>query len=79
MRGRGITINRRKGRHASTVRRRVNWLMCHLELWDRHVDPHVIVFAMKRDGLIAKSTYWKDVNVEALCMLTLRERLREKS
>ena len=70
-----MTLTRRRGRWASTIRKRVAWLQRNTELWDKHVDAHVLVFAMKREGLIAQSTYWKDVNVEALCLLAARENL----
>lgn len=68
MRGR-FTRTRQQGRHRSSVERRVQWLQQHTTLWNAHVDAHELVFAMKGAGLLAPSTYWKDVNIEALCTL----------
>lgn len=51
-------------------RRRIVWLSEHPEMWatfrpDQNARK-TIVAAMKRDGLIALTTHWKDVRFESL-------------
>jgi hypothetical protein len=69
-------MDRKRGRWASTVRERVDWLRArpqlHKEWQGERQDPRrrQIVEALRDAGLISKTTYWKDVNVDALLRLT---------
>jgi hypothetical protein len=51
----------------STQTEKITWLLKHQSLWDGFsvADPRWqgIVEKMREDGLIAESTYWKDVQV----------------
>jgi len=72
--GTNITMERKQGRHASTVRQRVDWLRARPHLyrgWQGDEDPRRrgLVEAMRGVGLISKTTYWKDVHVDALLRL----------
>jgi hypothetical protein len=66
MRG-NLSLDRKRGRWKSTVRQRVAWLLAHRDLWKK--DKRTIVEAMREAGLVARTTYWKDVHVEALFRL----------
>jgi hypothetical protein len=77
MRGQ-LTLKRRQGRHKSSVRQRISWLQKHLakyEALDTAVMKRAIVEAMKEDGLIAKTTYWRDVHLDALIALMRKEQV----
>lgn len=70
-----LSIERKRGRWASTVRERVDWLRARPELyrgWQGERDPRQrqIVEALRAAGLISKTTYWKDVHVDALVRLS---------
>jgi len=70
-----MTMERKRGRHASSVRERVEWLRARPQLhrdWQGEADPRrrAVVEAMRDAGLISKTTYWKDVHVEALLRLS---------
>lgn len=74
--GRGkLTMDRKRGRWASTVRERVEFLRARPELhrgWQGDLDPRRrdVVEAMRDAGLISKTTYWKDVHVSDLLRLS---------
>lgn len=69
-------------RHKSDRQTKVDWLLKHRHLWsgwplgDLGSDPrhHVIVDAMKADGLYSPWTYWCDVNLQALIVEARRRR-----
>jgi hypothetical protein len=48
----------------STFSERIEWLLVNKHLLLAEADLHAIVLAMKRDKLLAPSTYWKDVHLE---------------
>lgn len=45
----------------STLEQKVEWLVKHPTFLE--VDKKKLVVAMKRDHLIAPSTYWRDINL----------------
>jgi hypothetical protein len=47
-------------RRLSTLQQRVKWLLEHRIFLVGNLDLKKVVVAMKRDGLISKSTYWPD-------------------
>jgi hypothetical protein len=49
-----------QGRRISTFDQRVDWLKAHPEF--RQAELRATLLAMKRDGLIAPGTYWRDVS-----------------
>lgn len=76
MRGQ-LTLRRKQGRWASSVSERVTWLLEHPEQWkdwagERDPRRRALVEALRTAGLIAKTTYWKDVRVVALILLATR-------
>lgn len=66
---------------------RVEWMLANQTLWDRYggmlsqrvVDRRQIVEKMKNDGVIATSTYWRDVDVEGLIAVARRLRAERAS
>lgn len=47
---------------------KINWLIGHRDLWyhdykERAINKEVLIGCMKLDGLVASSTFWRDVKV----------------
>jgi hypothetical protein len=55
---------------AQTRQGRIDWLLAHQDMWYGWLnhDPRTrrVVEAMRRDGVVSKTTYWKDVNIPNL-------------
>jgi hypothetical protein len=49
-------------RFASTLEQKVEWLLAHRIFLVGKTDVKKVATAMRRDGLIAKSTYWPDAS-----------------
>ena len=65
-----------KARNAplSSLEDRVTWLLMHKEFLKEPLNKRMLVLAMKKDGLISKSTFWSDINLEkAIKQAKLRE------
>lgn len=78
VRGQNYTSTRRPGRWKSSVKEKVRWLRSAEQYWkgvpySRDLQKR-LVLAMKIDGLIAPSTYYRDVQIEALIKLTLESK-----
>jgi len=62
---------------------RLQWLRDHREAWagwQGHNDSRkkALVLAMKRDGVVAPSTYWPDVDITAAIQQVQRQLREEK-
>lgn len=55
-----IVVHRKVGDWTSSVAEKVAWLSAHAKQFKTEQE---IVSAMKKAGLIAKSTYWRDVRL----------------
>lgn len=76
--------DRRKGNSKSTIQQRIDWLLEHPDKWERwtdHFDPRAqaLVIEMKQQGLIAQSTYWRDVRLEVWIGLARKQRAIQAS
>ncbi len=64
----GLLLFMPRGYPTSTIEQRIHWLLANPALWEEWDMPPVdisqeIVKRMKEAGLLAKSTYWKDVSI----------------
>ena len=48
----------------STLEQKVEWLLKHPTYLKGTLDKKALVRELKKDGLIAPSTYWSDINLE---------------
>lgn len=69
------TVTRRRGRWTSSIADKVAWLRSAKQFWkglpySRDLQKR-LVKGMKIDGLVARTTYYRDVHIEALIKLTL--------
>lgn len=56
---------RRSGKKShSTLEQKVEWLLRHPLFLKEILDKKKLVAEMKKDKLIAPSTYWRDINLE---------------
>jgi len=53
-----------KNKSHSTLEQKVKWLLEHPSFLNEKLDKKGLVAEMRKDGLIAPSTYWKDINLE---------------
>lgn len=66
----------------SSQQAKIDWLLAHQNLWEgfpwgqygKHERQKVIVEAMKREGLVSKTTYYPDVALHNLIIEARRQR-----
>lgn len=76
------TLLQLRGKPKSTPQQKVDWLLAHQELWEGWPDDvtirdnrkRSIVEAMKKDGIVAPSTYWVDIHLTNLIQEARRQR-----
>lgn len=76
MRGFSYTEKHAQGRHRSSIADKVRWLRNHRDLWlgieYNQELQRTLVGYMKAARLIARSTYCRDVHIQALISLALK-------